>query len=157
MPWRRVASGAPKGFSTEEDPPFFLKRPRSRRYVHLHFLPGGATIPLVRRGGGQGVIQRKLSLRARTASRQPGVEGLRGSRRERVREAGSRFVDSTHATRGGSRRRFAAVLAAAAILSAFALGASSASAAFLHSGESIEFGPEGTPGTHFPFDGKANL
>src|SRR3954447_3113229 len=101
MPCRRAASGAPKGFSTTADASFFLKRQRSRRYVHLHFLHGGATIPLVRRGGGQGVIQRKLSLRARRASRQPGVEDLRGSRRERVKDGELRFLESAHAVPSG--------------------------------------------------------
>jgi hypothetical protein len=77
MSCRRAASGAPKGFSKDGAQPFFPKRQCSPRYFHLHFFSEGATIPPVRRGGGQGVIQGKLSLRARTASRQPGVEGHR--------------------------------------------------------------------------------
>ncbi len=53
----------------------------------------------VRQGGGQGVIDSTRGLRARERH-QPdsGVEGPRGRRRERVRDAESRFADSAQGT-----------------------------------------------------------
>jgi hypothetical protein len=79
----QTATGAPKLFSKFKPRWFSERLLRSPRYDDLHFGSKGANMPLVRQGGGQGVIRKQLSLGARGASRHPGVEVLRGTRRER--------------------------------------------------------------------------
>ena len=56
----QTATGAPKLFSKIRPRWFSERLPRSPRYDDLHFGSKGANMPLVRQGGGQGVIQRKL-------------------------------------------------------------------------------------------------
>ena len=100
--------------------------------------PSGALLRLVEQASADRGQQRN---RARQAAQ--GAAGLKGQRRERVRDAESRFADSIHS--GGMRRR--RLILAGVLLALFATSAATTAHAAEHLNITGEYGKEGPKAT----------